>query len=1134
MAALMRSLDWSQTPVGPIASWPQSLRAALSLLLTSQHPSCLWWGPELIQFYNDAYRPLLGKKHPQALGQRGQDCWLEDASEMEPLIRRIQTGESIWADSGPLLIVRNGCVEERYFSYAYRPLRNDDGQINGVSCLCREETARVLSDRRLQMLRELSKVKAKVQGAEKTCQIITDTLSTNPHDIPFALLYLVTGETQAQLTGAVGIAPGTVASPEQVVFQASSPAANIWPLARVSQTQQPEIVDSLSDRLDDLLKAGEETPSAAAVMPLTQSGQPQPMGFLILGLSPRLMFNDDYQGFFDLVATQIAAIIAQAKAGEIERSPAATLTDSSLSEPACSDSISDTYSLKERSLPESSLARVLIVDDNGAVRNYIARLLSQYYDVQAVNDSDAALAALREQVPNLLLSAGRVLRQADFKLLQTIRTDQRTQALPIVLFSDSAEEAVCIEGVDKGANNYITRPFSVRELLAHVEATLKLADMQQEIVQCEQGLRMKAEAAERKVNVVLESITDAFVAFDRQWRYTYVNKKATELLNKSREALIGNHVWENVFPERIGVPVYQELQRVLNEKVAAVFEIFDPVLEKWVEAHAYPSADGMSVYFHDISDRKTSEFKQYQTEAELKEAHIQLESALLAGAVYTWRWDIPKDRVVVNTAFAELFGVDIEGATKEGLPIENFIRSIQEADRDRVSSAVQHALRTGEVYTAEYRVLTAEGRERWVRARGQVEYNAAGQPISFPGAVIDITERKQAEAERDRLLVQAQAAQEAAESANRVKDEFLAVVSHELRTPLNPILGWSQMLRKRKLPPAKAAYALETIERNAKMQAQLINDLLDVSRILRGKLSLEAASVDLAAIICMALETVRLAADAKSIQIETHFDSSVSPVSGDPGRLQQIVWNLLSNAVKFTPEGGSVSVGLVQTGQAAKITVSDTGKGIEPDFLPYVFERFHQADAATTRRFGGLGLGLAIVRSLVELHGGKIKAESPGENQGATFTVTLPGIPRPVTIEPTALPLEFGDLSGIQVLVVDDDENARELMSCLLEMHGADATITASAEEAIASLADHQPDIILSDIGMPEVDGYMLMRQVRALPSEAGGEIPAIALTAYASEIDHRQSAAAGFQQHIAKPIEAEELVGAIARLVNP
>lgn len=959
MGALMRSLDWSQTPVGPVASWPQSLRTALSILLSSHHPVLIWWGPKLIQFYNDAYRSLLGKsKHPQALGQRGEDCWSEVWPVIGPMVERVKNGESIWTEDTLLFLDRNGYLEECYFSDAYSPLRDDDGQINGVLCLCREETARVLRDRRLRMLHELTAHSAKANAIEETCQIAGDILATNPHDIPFALLYRLTAAGQAQLVSAVGIDPGTEISPKQIDLQDSSQAVDCWPLQQVRQTKRPEIVRNLADKLGDLApEAGLETPTAAAVMPLAQSGQPQLAGFLILGISPSRLFDDDYRDFFDRVAAQVETAIAHASAHE---------------------------------------------------------------------------------------------------------------------------------------------------------------------------------AAERKVNVVLESISDAFVAFDRQWRYTYVNKKATELLHRSRADLIGNHVWENVFPERVGVPVYQELQRVLNEKVPAVFEIFDPVLEKWVEAHAYPSTEGVSVYFHDISDRKTNEFKRQQAEAELREAHVQLESALRAGAVYTWRWNIPQNRVTVDAAFAHLFGVDAASAKREGLPLEDFSSAIHQADRDRVLAAIQRTLETGELYAAEYRIVTASREERWVRARGQVEYDAAGNPVSFPGAVIDITERKHAEAERSRLLAQAKAAQEAAEAANRVKDEFLAVVSHELRSPLNPILGWSQILRKRQLSAEKTAYALETIERNAKMQAQLINDLLDVSRILRGKLSLAATLVDLAAVVDMAMETVRLAADAKSIQIETHFDPAVGPVSGDSGRLQQIVWNLLSNAVKFTPAGGKVSIRLAQLGHSAQITVSDTGKGIEPDFLPHVFERFHQADAATTRRFGGLGLGLAIVRSLVELHGGTIEAESAGEDYGATFTVSLPVIPCPAAVEPATPLMQSADLSGVRVLVVDDDENARELMRCLLEIQGAVATITASAGEAIAALTQDPPDIILSDIGMPDVDGYMLMRQVRALPSEQGGEIPAIALTAYASEIDHRQSAAAGFQQHIAKPIEAEELIRAIARLVNP
>ena len=674
------------------------------------------------------------------------------------------------------------------------------------------------------------------------------------------------------------------------------------------------------------------------------------------------------------------------------------------------------------------------------------------------------------------------------------------------------------------------------------------------------------------------------------------------------------------------------------------------------------------MYFHDISDRKQSEFKRHQAEALLREAHLQLEAALSAGEVYTWRWNIVADEVVVNDRFAHLFAVDADLATTVGLPLKYFTNSIHEADQAYVAEQIEQAISTTGDYAAEYRVQTASGEERWLTARGQVVYDSAGKPISLPGAVIDVTERKRievalqeqeqtlsaifdqafqlmcqltpqgivlsvnqialqvvetshesvcgqyfwdtpwwnhstalqarlrrsvakasrgefiryeaafpgadgriittdfslkpvmddagevmlliaegrditqrkrAEAERDELLHGAQAAREVAETANRVKDEFLAVVSHELRTPLNPILGWSQMLRKRQLSAEKTDYALATIERNAKMQAQLINDLLDVSRILRGKLSLEAAPVDLASVIRMATETVGLAAAAKSIEIETDLDPAVEPVWGDASRLQQVVWNLLSNAIKFTPDGGRAVVRLRQLENRAKITVSDTGKGIDPLFLPHVFERFHQEDAATTRKFGGLGLGLAIVSSLVELHGGTIEAQSPGENQGATFTVSLPLTASPAEIKPvTELPAVPDSLEGVYILVVDDDENTREVMTYLLEMYGARVVATESAAAAIAALtqpasADAKPDIILSDIGMPKVDGYMLMRQIRSLPPEQGRDIPAIALTAYASEVDHKKSAAAGFQRHIAKPVELEALLEAIAHLLN-
>lgn len=373
-----------------------------------------------------------------------------------------------------------------------------------------------------------------------------------------------------------------------------------------------------------------------------------------------------------------------------------------------------------------------------------------------------------------------------------------------------------------------------------------------------------------------------------------------------------------------------------------------------------------------------------------------------------------------------------------------------------------------------------------------------------------------------------------AEQANRVKDEFLAVLSHELRSPLNPILGWTRILRTQQLQPEKVDQALATVERNAKLQAQLIEDLLDISRTLQGKLSLDIAPVNLKTVIQGAIETVQLAASAKSIQIKTQLQESLGLVLGDANRLQQVLWNLLSNAVKFTPNQGQITIQLEESDRQVQIQVIDNGTGIHPDFLPHVFEYFRQADSSTTRQFGGLGLGLAIAHQIMELHGGTLRAESPGEGLGATFTVCLPLTT--VGLENTTVPnppAPFVDLTGLQVLVVDDEVDMRHLAEFMLEQQGARVTAVGSAAEAMAAISQSIPDVLLCDIGMPEMSGYALMQHIRGRSPEEGGMIPAIALTAYAGEYDRHQAIAAGFQRHISKPVEPEELIKAIAQVAN-
>jgi signal transduction histidine kinase len=391
-----------------------------------------------------------------------------------------------------------------------------------------------------------------------------------------------------------------------------------------------------------------------------------------------------------------------------------------------------------------------------------------------------------------------------------------------------------------------------------------------------------------------------------------------------------------------------------------------------------------------------------------------------------------------------------------------------------------------------------------------------------------------------------QEARQTAEQANKVKDEFLATVSHELRTPLNAILGWSGLLRNGKLNDEAATRALETVERNARAQAQLIDDLLDISRIITGKLRLNVQTTDLSTVIESAVDAVRPAAEAKEIRLQSVLDTKAGPVSGDADRLQQVIWNLLSNAVKFTPKGGRVQIRLEKINSHVEITVSDSGKGIDAEFLPHVFDRFRQADQTTTRRQGGLGLGLSIVRQIVEMHGGTVHVESEGEGKGSSFIVMLPRlitIPRPENeaeerVHPTAsrkfLSIDCApELTGLRVLVVDDEADSRELLRAVLEECGSEVVTAGSTAETMQILGDQRFDVLISDIGMPDEDGYTLIGKVRLLPAEKGGRIPAVALTAYARVEDRIRALTAGFQVHVPKPVEPVELVAVVASLAK-
>ncbi len=526
----------------------------------------------------------------------------------------------------------------------------------------------------------------------------------------------------------------------------------------------------------------------------------------------------------------------------------------------------------------------------------------------------------------------------------------------------------------------------------------------------------------------------------------------------------------------------------------------------------------------------------------LGQSEERLRLATEAGAVGIWDWDLATGRVALSAEFARLAGVEDGdfGGTFDAL-----IGLTHPDDRDRFRAAVDAARSSRAEFAVEYRLHAPPFADRWVAGRGRFAHDAAGRPTRLVAVAVDVSAAKAAESQRVDLLDAERAARTEAERAGRLKDEFLATLSHELRTPLNAIVGWSVMLRGAKVDDADLAEGMDAIERNARVQAQLVEDLLDVSRIIAGKLRLDVQHVELAPVVDAAVMAVTPAANNKNVRIQKVLDPRVAAVWGDPSRLQQVLWNLLSNAIKFTPKGGRVQVSVSRINSHVDVAVTDSGMGIKPEFLPHVFDRFRQADASTTRKYGGLGLGLAIVRHLVELHGGTVEARSDGEGQGATFVVRLPlkAMDQPADAAAPAggrrMAAGLGDcpdsppLTGLRVLAVDDEPDARHLVKRILEQCDAVVTTAESVADALAAMAANRFDVIVSDVGMPDQDGFDLIRQVRALPADAGGRTPAVALTALARVEDRRRVLLAGFQIHVPKPVDPAELLAVVASVAG-
>jgi len=1249
LGARMRELDWSKTPLGPVATWPQSLKTCVRIVLTSSQPMFVWWGPELINLYNDAYKSIVGGKHPQALGQPASVVWREIWDQVGPRATQVLTGNHGTYDEALLLLMeRNGYPEETYYTFSYSPVPDESGEPVGIICANTEDTRKIIGERQLKLLRELASATASERTSEQVCARAAEVLAGNARDIPFALIYLAqAGESEFALVGSTGIDAQHSAAPARLSANATTP----FPLAEVLKQRQLTVFE-LPKSLGQLPTGGwDRAPTHAVALPVVPPGDGAHSAVLVFALSPFRLFDESYRGFAELIASQLAAGLGAAHANEAERKRAEALAEIDRAKTAFFSNVShefrtpltlilgpveDALSSGANSLSDENLNTVhrnslrllklvnVLLDFS---RIEAGRVQAQFRPTDAAGLTadlasafrsaieragltfDIRLEPLREAlfldhdmweklVLNLLSNALKFTFQGQI----TVRLrETETHAELCVTDTGTGIPAEALPDLFKrfhrvqGARSRTHEGSGIGLALVHeiarlhggsVEATSELGKGTEFRVRVPFGrahlppeqvvLSARETAVERAATPFVqeayrwlalpESETPLappmrelpptngasdhariLLADDNADMREYVTRllsaryhveavadgsAALSAIKRARPELVLSDV---MMPNLDGFGLLRELR--------ADPELADlPVILLSARAGNEASSEGLEA---GADDYLVKPFAARELLARV-ETHLQL-AALRANAeaerrkLHSVFMQAPVPVAVLmgddlryevaNSSYCEVVGRNVLGLTlRESYP---------ELGDHAVFSALESVYRSGQsIHDPELCVpLVRRGTKR------DTFFDYVAQPLraadgSITGIIIiavEITEQVQIRQRINDLRA-------AAENASRAKDEFLSTLSHELRTPLSAIIGWSSILLGGNLPDEQRHKALETIERNARAQARLIEDMLDLSRIEQGKLVLSVGPLEVVRVAEAAIEAVRPAAEAKNIRLQPVLDSHATIV-GDGDRLQQVVWNLLSNAIKFTHKGGRVQLRVRRDRSHVEIAVADDGQGIDPSFLPHVFDRFRQADPSFSRRAGGLGLGLAIVRSLVELHGGTVSAHSDGLGRGATFLVRLPMAPLradrvspPPDPTPGARALNFEcppELRGLRVLVVDDEPDTRTLLCYLLEQCEARVLSVGSAVEALQQLQERQFDVLISDVGMPEVDGYELARRVRRLPPSQNGRIPAVALTAYARAEDRTNALRAGFNMHLTKPIEPNELVVVVATVTN-
>ncbi|HKU76372.1 MAG TPA: ATP-binding protein [Pyrinomonadaceae bacterium] len=1151
MGERMRAFDWSSSAVGAAPEWPASLKTAVSICIGSRYPIVIWWGhPAYTMFYNDGYIPILGvTKHPGWLGRSGQECWKEIWSTVGPMLDGVfATGVATWSEDLLLVMDRNLPREETYFTFSYSPIHGDADKVDGIFCACYETTGRVVGERRLQTLRDLGRTVIEGKSAEEACDVAVKTLAANPYDIPFALVYLVDDDAKhARLVCSTSSDLGNAAAPEKIALTDS----NTWPLGKVHETGAAEIVSDLANRFG--ITTGGPWPEpceSALVLPIAASGYKKPTGFLVAGLSPRRIVDAEYRSFLDLIAGHISTAIANARAYEEERKRAEALAEIDRAKTAFFSNVSHEF--------RTPLTLMLgPLEDTLAIAHAMPKISERLE--MAFRNGVRLLKLVNTLLDFSRLEAGRI--EAVFEAVD-VSTLTRELASMFRSATDKAGLNLVVECAPTERDVYVDREMWEKVVLNLVSNAFKFTFEGDIVVTLrEAGDNVELEVSDTGTGIPESELPHLFERFHRvkgARGRSYEGSGIGLALVHELVKLHGGSVRVRSEVEKgstftVSIPLgsaHLPADRVGGQRTLASTSLrgetyVDEVL-KWLpgeekrldDLHPFDSRSGE--VFGSASEQLCARILLADDNADMRE--------------YVRRLLAPKYEVVavadgetaLGRARLEDFDLILSDVMMPKLDGFGLVKALRGDERIATTPVILLSARAGEEASVEgmaagaddYLVKPFSARELLAR----VEAHLNLQRI-----------RRESEEAVLKMMAREQEARESAELANRIKDDFLAILSHELRTPLNAIVGWTHLLKGGKLSELDRKRGIDVIERNAAAQRAIIDELLDISRIVTGKLKLDPRPIELAAVVDSAVDAIRPAAERKNIQIITSLDRNAGLVMGEAVRLQQVIWNLLSNSVKFTPNNGRVEIELKTAGRNVHVIVRDTGEGIDAEFLPHMFERFRQADTSSKRVHGGLGLGLSIVSSLVTMHGGEVRAASDGRGKGATFTVILPVLSvsdldrlGEVSPEVSAQLLTLRQrqngagekstelypevLKGLRVLSVDDQQDTRELITLALARYGAEVKASDSASTALQLVKEWKPHVIVSDIGLPGMDGYDFVRQLRALETD-GQRIPAIAVTGYAGAVDESKALDAGYEVHLSKPIELNKLVSVIAKI---